>query len=516
MSVLIPTIATIKANLVAAVRQKLQAALPGGTPIPPTFAVGDPLDALTDAQALDSLQFYGQLDYVQRATTLGSAQDQDLLNLVALVGYAPPDPAQASIPVLFGQTVADNSTQTVPTNLTVYGKDSTGAYTIPFVTQQDPTASAGVAGTKPPGVAGAWVITKAVNAGSNANLPAGSFGPGSLGGSLPWADYVANPPVSSPNAPTLSGAGSTGGSTTYQYQVVALGVPVNGVSGVTLPSATGQTTTGLATLTSSNKITVSWTMPGSGDSATTGAAQGFAVLKWNSGHSAWELLGMTASGVFSLDDTGQATTTYPTPLANTTNRGVGGVDQESNDDIRTNAPLALKKEAKGTPDSIVLAAQGVSGVQSAYLQDAGENGQAAGTVTVFFVPTAPPATPDLTAAVQAEVDGAVAGGIIGTASPLTLTTVNVTYSIAVAGGVSGSSVVPQIANALAAYFAGLGLGDPVRYSQIVAAIATTPNVAGLTAPLQLTLGSTTYTSQDVPGTPATLYGLGTITSTVTT
>jgi hypothetical protein len=107
--------------------------------------------------------------------------------------------------------------------------------------------------------------------------------------------------IATPSAPVVTVQGTTG-STTYQYQIVA--TTYDGRDSI--PSATGQTTTGNATLTSSNYNALSW-------SAVTAAAS-YKVLRFSSG--AWKLLagGITAT---TYNDTGSASpSTYTVSTSN--------------------------------------------------------------------------------------------------------------------------------------------------------------------------------------------------------
>jgi len=128
--------------------------------------------------------------------------------------------------------------------------------------------------------------------------------------------------IASPSAPTLTGAGSTGGSTTRSYQWVAQ--TWDGRDGV--PSATGTTTTGQATLTPAAPIIT--TCP----SAVTGA-KSYRVLVLNAG-----VFKTLATGVTALTFTDDGSVTPSTYTAITVppggegrlttvqaNAGIGGV-----------------------------------------------------------------------------------------------------------------------------------------------------------------------------------------------
>ena len=106
------------------------------------------------------------------------------------------------------------------------------------------------------------------------------------------------PPVpSTPAAPTVTVSG-TSGTTTWSYYIVA----VNSNSVQSLPGATGQTTTGAATLTGTNSINLSWTsVPG---------ASWYDVIRVSAGGapSSTGKIGYTTGTTFT--DTGLAASSY--------------------------------------------------------------------------------------------------------------------------------------------------------------------------------------------------------------
>ena len=109
--------------------------------------------------------------------------------------------------------------------------------------------------------------------------------------------------TNAPGAPTAT-TGGTGGSTTYNYKITAI-LP-NGVWSA--ESATGGTTTGNATLSATNKITVTWTN-------VTGAVL-YAVDRTSAAGtpSSTGLIGYATNGTTGLVDTGLAATTFPTAI----------------------------------------------------------------------------------------------------------------------------------------------------------------------------------------------------------
>lgn len=133
-----------------------------------------------------------------------------------------------------------------------------------------------------------------------------------------------NPPAGNPNlahvgvtnppAPVLGGPGSTGGSTTYTYAVVAYGHDASGNLLPTLMGASATVTTALATLDSTNLITVT-------TQANPGTAQ-YDFLKFRNG--SWQsiclavaVFSFTADGA-ACTDQGQVPQPYTLPIANNT------------------------------------------------------------------------------------------------------------------------------------------------------------------------------------------------------
>ena len=109
--------------------------------------------------------------------------------------------------------------------------------------------------------------------------------------------------TAAPGAPTATTAG-TAGTTTYNYKITAI-LP-NGVWSA--ESATGGTTTGNATLSATNKITVTWTN-------VTGATL-YAVDRTSAAGtpSSTGLIGYVTSGTVGLVDSGLAATAFPTAI----------------------------------------------------------------------------------------------------------------------------------------------------------------------------------------------------------
>lgn len=169
-----------------------------------------------------------------------------------------------------------------------------------------------------------------------------------------------------PAAPTITQSGAAG-STTYSYYVVALG-PINKVSLI------GTTTTGNATLTVTNKNTVTWT-------AVAGAT-GYDIIRTVGGATQGSI-GLNQAGT-SFDDTGLVATPY-TPAGEP--------------DITTNAT---------TPVGILTPGASIS-VRLAYENSVGLETQAS-PERVYTIPDsgAPPAGPSLTST-QAATPGLPGG-----------------------------------------------------------------------------------------------------------
>lgn len=106
--------------------------------------------------------------------------------------------------------------------------------------------------------------------------------------------------VLAPGSLTITPEG-TAGATTYKYKIAV----VTG-RGESLPSATFQTTTGNAALTTTNYNLIQWT-PVTGDNG------GYNIYKWDTVSSTWKLLGSVVSGSDLYTDTGQA---FVSPVQN--------------------------------------------------------------------------------------------------------------------------------------------------------------------------------------------------------
>lgn len=113
--------------------------------------------------------------------------------------------------------------------------------------------------------------------------------------------------LGTPSAPTLAGPGATGGATTYQYAIVCKDWNL----GTSLQSATASTTTGNATLSGTNYISISYTCP---------SGYGYAdILKFVGG--TWQSIALNqgnTSPTAPFQDTGQAASAYTVPTRNNT------------------------------------------------------------------------------------------------------------------------------------------------------------------------------------------------------
>lgn len=153
--------------------------------------------------------------------------------------------------------------------------------------------------------------------------------------------------LATPNAPTITVIG-TAGTTSYSYFVVANDKNNN----KTLVSAVGSTTTGNATLSSTNYNTISWP-------AVAGAVS-YDVLKGNTGTSIATNLMST-----SLNDIGQATLSYIAPTSNTTaNLTIDGVLQVNSNSMLNNLTLKGALSGNSTTPTIVLGSAAGTGATS--------------------------------------------------------------------------------------------------------------------------------------------------------
>lgn len=472
-----------------------------GTSIPlPNFSDGTAWAAIRDGVALGYDTLYGQLEQADLALDVDTATGSDLDALLAVLGIPRKTGTQATNAVLFGRNTPDGTSVTIPVEdgqgnpVVLAATDQTGNYTLDLDVQQAATLPAGAASIIPPNASWAYGTLLAEQPGVAGNLQPGQVL--QLQTDIPGVDYAIIPVVATPGTPTLSGAGSTGGSTEYDYQVVA-----RGLIGTTLPSPTATTTTGLSTLTGTNKITVSWAVTGDGSP---NYATGFDVLKKVAG--VWQLLGTVDGSTTSLDDTGQGTQPYSYPSANTANVGVGGTDAESDDAYRQRAPATIAAEGTATGADIATEVQKVEGVTAAYPQDNED-----GTGLILYTAPDNPVAADVLTNILDAIDRTQPFGIRVTAQQITPKLIAVAYSVTAQASFSSSALLPSIATALAGYFASLEPGSTAYVSGLISAMMGVSGVAAITN-VSMTPAGGVATSGDVPGTPGVIYGLGAITA----
>jgi len=492
-------------NVVLSVYRTLPPAIVAGTPVPPDTDPGSVFYALAVATATVVDGLYGVVEDSDSDLRLATAVGVDLEALGALTGTKRKPEVLATIALASTRYVAS------PTPVIVAAKrrviiQTRGGTTVNAITQQDPTLPSGQAGVIAAGAMQGYLLATAVDGtGASGNVGAGSVV--QPGDAFPGVDVFTIPLVATPPAPLVATVGAVG-TTTYPYQAVA-----RGRQGTTLPSATGQTTTGNAMLSSTNYTTI--TVPNAGD-GTTGNALGYDILK-NVGTSlnpTWQLLGSTVSPANTLNDTGQATTIYPYPTTYTANVGVGGVDPEPDDGapgLRQRIPANVAAQAGATLAAMQAAINNVAGVAACFVTD----GATAGTATVLWTASTVPAPAAVAAAVAAAALAAKPVGVqIGALSQIVPTAVQVTYTVTALPSVTNkSSLVTPIQNALIAFFNGQTPGYPVYWSAVSGAIYA---VSGVQSIVSLTLqpaGGSVYSS-DVPGAIGRLYSLGSISATV--
>lgn len=501
MALTLPTYDEIVQSLADALVRGLQARV-NGQPVLPNVSAGTANRALIEAVALIADALYGKLELTDQGLRLRTATGEDLDDLVALLGVVRTAGTAATVPVKMARQTVTGSDVIIPTGIRVLARDSTGAPSIVFLTIQDPARPAGQAGIIAGGSAAGWVFAQAQLTGAASNVAAGQIA--QLGDPIAGVDTVANPAVGTPPAPTVTPTG--GASTTYQYRIVA-----NGVTGQTVPSDIGQTTVGPTVLDGTHYNDLAW--PAVVD------AVSYALLR-NIGTvlaPVWAYL-TTVSGL-TYRDTGGATpdTTYAVPTANTTNAATGGTDDEGDTALRKRAPDALAVAARATDDAIKGAVAAVSGVARVFTVDAVVGGTPPpGTFQLRYTTTSGGALSTSGQAALAAIVGQVkALGVVPDLARLVPVPVAVAYTVTKAAGVTdGSSLVPAINAAIITYLAGLDLGAPVRFSQVVAAILSVSGTGAVTALTLTPQGGSPYSFADVPGVAGTLYQAGAITATV--
>ena len=484
-----PSYADIQADGLAALQATAVTTVQGQR-VPLDTEAGSLTLAESTAIALVLSAFYRRQDLVQDAVSLDSAQGDDLDRLVALIGVQRVPAAQAQIPYLFWRNTATPAAINIPVGLRVLAPDVTGQPAIGALTTQAPGLLPGVAGVIPASGQGGWAYATAETAGALGNV--GNSAQAVLGSPLAGVDTASNPKAGQPGAPTASIVG-TAGTTTLHYCIVG-----RGYTGFTLPGAITTVTTANATLSTGNAVALSWTYGTDGGAV---PPAGFDVLKQVAGQ--WQAIA-TAVPAQSFADTGQTPMAYSLPATDTSNRGVGGVDQESDEALRVRAPGALARAAVSTKAAIEGAVEALPNVRLAICTDTG-----AGTCSVQYVATQYPFSTTQTAAVVAAIAATKAAGIQATPLPLAPTQIDVTYAVQVQASVSpATSLAGAIQTAVAAYFGTLSPGDPVRFSAVIGAIMAVPGVRAVTNLLLQPEGASAATAfTDVGASAGVLYAL---------
>jgi len=468
--------------LMIAVAQAQPVPGPNGLLVRRDVSEGSPDLALFRAFAAALAPLGTRQDAIVASLDVATATGIYLERLLAPNGVKrlPAEPASAAFLIA-------GSSATIPVGFTVPVYDQvTGQLITTFVTTQ--------AYTLPFGGPAVWILaidtvdlvaypTRATagNIPANSDVRLGTFISGVTG--------ISNPPAAQPNAPTLTIP--TLGAATRSYAIVGLGV-----TGTTTPSAWTTTMSAPNPVTGSQPVTLVWT-PGTDGASTLPVA--YAVLvSLDSGVTAG-LLGTTTATTYT--DTGAATTPYTLPLTNTSNSGVGGVNEESDDSLRMRGPLQTATRNGSTLVAIAGAVRGVDGVKAAYAT----NSLTPGIVDVAVVAASYPLTTAQQAAVQTAIDVTVAGGAQWVTLYIAPTPLTVSYMALAAPTVTSTDALkPAMATAVQAYTQTLAPGDPVRWSRVVAALMSVPGVLSVTS-ISLTAGGVTITNGDIVGATNTLY-----------
>ena len=456
-----PSYDSLKASIIADVQQNVKPMV-NGQVVPVDYSLGSNILTLTEIVSLVMDQFFGQLQLVDLALRLSSAQGDDLDDIGALVDCARIQGAQSTAVAKFSrQSFLGATAVNIPVGVRVYAYDQYQNPVIEFSTVQDPSLNPGIAGVLPSGAQAIWLYVQATDVGTLGNVVAGQLAV--IGDPIPGIDTVSNPQVASvPTGPTVTNQGTNHGQT-YQYMIVA-----NGVTGSALPSPVGQVLTG--DNTPNNLIT--WT--GVADAAT------YTVLR-NTGTvttPVWQQVGLTASTITSLVDNNLVPIAYALPSVNTTNTGIGGIDREADDDYRARIPTALAAKSTATMASLLGVVAAIPGVTQAFGVDAGQNGLAAGYAQIQFVGSSNPISAATLTAIINAIAATKAAGIIVSELQIVPIPVNVAYTFAAQSGVTASTLITAIDTAISNMLSSQTPGTPIRYGQIMLVIQ---NVAGVAA-----------------------------------
>ena len=459
-----------------------------GVRVQPALISGTLIYSLLELVALVMDLWYGKLDDTDGQLRVATAAGQNLIDLFAITGQEPLPGDYAVIPVFLGRYTAAGSPEVdIPADSTIFiGLDSSGNATLEFTALQSTALGPGLAGSIPADSAGAWVLAKASDVGTAYNLAANQIVLLSTDTNLSGVDFVGNPPVLPTDAPTVVQVG-TPGTTSYTYLIVPLGI-----QGTSTASPPTTTTTGAATLNGTNYNHITW------DDVQ--YENGFYVIK--AAGSSYVLQAQVGPGVTFYDDKGAAPlqTGYVLPITNTSNTGMGGINAEDDNDFRDRAPNAIFDNATSTAPNIVSELQKVAGVVRAFETDTTD-----GRFTIQVLPSITPIPADVQTAIDESITLNKAAGARYSWSAVTTDQVDVAYQYAVQAGVNASDLVSPIDTAIETYFSGLNPGDPVRWSQIAAAISSVSGVAAVNTVSSTIVGGATYTLADVPSASGILY-----------
>lgn len=161
---------------------------------------------------------------------------------------------------------------------------------------------------------------------------------------------------------------------------------------------------------------------------------------------------------------------------------VGGVDEETDDQLRTRVPITVQGRTKGKRASFLAAALNVPGVTSAQVRQAGES-KIGGTVSAGQVQVYYEGLATLLPAVQFACDDAAVldqNVTVTTAVEVEVFTDATAYILP---GVAGQPVRTAMQLVLAKQVSDCGVGDIWRVSKAIGALHTLPDVQSLVIPV---------------------------------
>jgi len=493
-----PSYADILAVTIAAM-QSVAVTTVAGTTVLLDMSPGSYNLALAVAVAANVAALYQRQSDVQVALDFTQNSGADLDRSVALLGVEREGAVQATKPLLVGRSQVSSSAVQVPVNWRFSVQTASGP--VDYLAQQGQGEPPDVALTVPGGSTQGWVVlladaTDPASVGVAGNTPTNL--PASFGAAIPGLDTIANPPAGVPTLPTYTITGATGSSVRY-YRAVG-----NGVTGKTLPGPVLTVSNAHATLDSTHHVDLTF-----GYGTDGGAVQpvSYDVLV-STDNATWFLLGtvIATGAATTFSDTGQVTQSYVLPVSDSSNWGVGGANEESDQALRDRAPNTIAARSAATGTAVGAAVANVAGVASAYGVDISP-----GVGQVQIVTVASPPSSVTTAAVSTAIAVTKALGAQISADYITPTLVNVTYTIIAQSNVADpTTLYTPIQVAISTYMAGLALGAAAYVSNVIQSMMSVLGVQAVQS-LTLTVGVTNYTSGAVPATPGVVYRIGTIT-----